>query len=359
MEQTLGQITHTKNFVPWVGRDPEVEPKWILITYDTPSRLPSVPIIGNNWTVRASLEARARVREVLQQQPLDALLLHTQVTTLFAHRLMTQVPTVVSLDATPINFDAVGGPYGHRPSGMPLLESMKNAVMRRSFRLARRLVIWHEAGKRSLVDDYGVPADRVAVIPPGIDLERWQFPRDAQPSSGPVRLLFVGGDFRRKGGDTLLRAFQNRLANEAELDIVTREPVDIAGMSNVRVHHGLGPNVPELLDLYARADLFIFPTLADMFPLAIMEAAAAGLPVIATTVGYLGEQVEDGVTGYLVAPGDEQALADATLRLIRDPALRRRMGSAARQRAEQRFNSAINYPRILQVCKEAAGPLRQ
>jgi len=354
MEQTLGQITHTQNFMPWVAKDPEVEPTWILIPYDTPGPLRSVPIVGGNWTVRASLTARARVREVLRRQKLDALFLHTQVTALFAHRLMAEIPSVVSLDATPINFDTVGGPYGHQPSHLPLIEGAKNALMRRTFSHAQKLVIWHQAGKRSLVDDYGVPAERVVVVPPGIDLEKWHFNREPADPSAPVRLLFVGGDFRRKGGETLLTAFRNRLMHECELDIVTREPVNTDGMVNVRVHHGLGPNAPELVALSARADVFIFPTLADMLPLAVMEALAAGLPVLATNVGYLGEQVDDGVTGYLIDPGDEHALADAALRLIRDPALRRTMGAAARRAAEERFNSAVNYPKILEACKQCA-----
>jgi glycosyltransferase involved in cell wall biosynthesis len=355
MEQTLGQITHTQNFMPWVGEDPEVEPTWILIAYDTPGPLRSVPIVGGNWTVRASLEARARLRDVLRRQTLDALFLHTQVTALFAHRLMTRIPSVVSLDATPINFDRVGGPYGHRPSPLPQIEGVKNALMRRTFKYARKMVIWHNAGKRSLVDDYRVPPERVVVIPPGIDLERWRFERETGESA-PVRLLFVGGDFRRKGGETLLAAFRARLMPECELDIVTRDPVDIQGLSNVRVHHGLRPNMPELIDLYARADVFIFPTLGDMLPLAIMEAMAAGLPVIGTRVGALGEQIDDGVTGFLIEPGDEHSLAETTLRLIRSATLRRNMGLAARRAAEERFNARLNYRRLLEVCKSVVGP---
>lgn len=359
MEQTLGQITHTQNFMPWVARDPEVEPTWILISYDSPNPLSAVPIVGRNWTVRASLAARSRIREVLRTQTLDALFLHTQVTALFAHRLMARIPSVVSLDATPINFDTVGGPYGHSPSRVSQVEGVKNALMRRTFSRARRLVIWHQAGRRSLVDDYQVPPDRVSVIPPGIDLDQWRFPREGTPTAGPVRLLFVGGDFRRKGGETLLTAFRNRLAATCELDIVTREPVETRGLAGVRVHHGLGPNAPGLLELYARADIFIFPTMADMLPLAIMEALAAGLPVVTTNVGYLSEQVDDGVTGYLIEPGDEHALADATMRLVNDPALRVTMGAAARRAAAERFNGAVNYPKILAVCKACADEGRE
>jgi glycosyltransferase involved in cell wall biosynthesis len=348
MEQTLGQITHTQNFQQWVAADAEVDPTWILIPYEAPSRW---PLIGRNWTVRASLEARARVREVLRSRTLDALLFHTQVTALFAKRFMSTIPSVVSMDATPLNFDTVGGPYGHRPSGVRHIEDIKNLLMRRVFSRARKLVIWHQAGRQSLVEDYGVPSERVAVIPPGIDLARWNFPRPATGTPGPVRLLFVGGDFRRKGGDTLLAAFRRRLMAHCELDIVTREPVNTAGLSNLRVHGGLRPNSPELVALYERADVFIFPTLADMLPLSIMEAMAAGLPVIATNVGAIAEQIDHGVSGFLIEPGDEQALAETALRLIQNVPLRLDMSAAARRTAEQRFNAARNYADLVAVCK--------
>jgi glycosyltransferase involved in cell wall biosynthesis len=350
MEQTLGQITHTQNFRQWVATDPTVEPLWILIGYDSPSRIGVVPVVGRNWTIRASFEARARIHEVLRTGRIDALFLHTQVTALLAHRLMTRIPSIVSMDATPLNFDSVGGPYGHHPSRYRQIEAAKNALTRRTFRRARKLVIWHQAGKRSLVADYGVSAERVLVIPPGIDMDTWRFDRSSVPQ-GRVRLLFVGGHFRRKGGDVLLSAFRNRLASHCELDIVTRDPVDTTGMDNVRVHQDLAPNMPELLALYGRADIFVFPTFADMLPLAIMEAMAASLPVVTTAVGAIPEQVDDGATGFLVPPGDEHALADAILRIVHDGALRRKMGAAARRVAEQRYDGARNYPAILEACK--------
>jgi glycosyltransferase involved in cell wall biosynthesis len=103
--------------------------------------------------------------------------------------------------------------------------------------------------------------------------------------------------------------------------------------------------------LYARADLFTFPTLADTLPIAVMEAMASGLPIVTTTVGALCEEVEDGVTGFLIPPGDAKALAEATLRLVRNPQLRREMGAAARRTADRRFNGSRNYPQVLAVCK--------
>ena len=352
MEQTLGQITHTKNFQQWAAQDESVIATWLPISYESREGLAGIPIVGRNWTVRASLQAMEQVRAARRTHQFDAMFFHTQVTSLFAHRLMLEIPTIVSMDATPLNFDTIGAPYAHAPSRIGPVESVKNALMRRAFTRARGLVVWHEWGKKSLVEDYGAPPDKVAVIPPGIDMERWNFPRDAADSGDrKVRLLFVGGDFKRKGGDTVLAAMRLGLGHECELDIVTRDPVDASGVPNVRVHHGLGPNMPALMALYARADVFIFPTEADVLPLAIMEAMASGLPIVTTRVGAIAEQITDGQTGFVIPAHDEHALCDRARRLARDPELRRRMGAAGRAAAEERFNGSRNYPRILEIMK--------
>lgn len=358
MEQTLGHVTHTQNLRHWVEKDPEVVPTWIPVRFYTPDHWNKAPLVRHNWTLRASLRARAQVQAVLRSERLDGLFFHTQVTALFAQRLMATIPTVVSMDATPLNFDSIGVPYNHRPSVLRPVESLKNALNRRTFNRARRLITWHEWGKRSLVDDYSVDGDKVEVVPPGIDLERWKFPRSLASPDAPVRLLFVGGDFRRKGGEIMLAAFRRDLVAHCHLDIVTREDVDAAGLTNVTIHRGLDPNAEGLMALYARADIFIFPTFADTLPLVLMEAMASGLPVVTTNVGALTEEVEDGVTGFLVPPGDVDALAGATLRLVGSPALRHEMGAAGRRRADRLFNGACNYPHLLNVCKSCidAGP---
>jgi glycosyltransferase involved in cell wall biosynthesis len=351
MEQTLGQVTHTQNFQYWVARNPEIEPTWILITFDPGEPWSATPLVRNNWTLRASLQARTKLSKLLDAGQLDGLFFHTFVTALFGHHIMTKIPTVVSMDATPLNLDAIGSPYEHTPSRYRWVEALKHALTRRTFDRARELVVWHEWGKRSLVADYGAPAEKVAVIPPGIDLDDWPVHRAAL--SGRVRLLFVGGDFRRKGGELLLSAFRSALMQNCELDIVTREEVKIDGLQNVRIHRGLPPNSPQLKDLFARAHICVFPTLADMLPLAVMEAMASGIPVVTTSVGAIAEQIEDGVTGFLVPPEDVETLARTTVRLVNDQDLRLKMGAAAREVAGQRFSGATNYAKLLSICKRA------
>jgi glycosyltransferase involved in cell wall biosynthesis len=85
--------------------------------------------------------------------------------------------------------------------------------------------------------------------------------------------------------------------------------------------------------MYAAADVFVFPTLGDTFGLVVSEAMACGLPVIATTAaGEISERVADGVNGFLVPPADSDALLERMTVLAQDPALRRRMGQASRDK---------------------------
>jgi glycosyltransferase involved in cell wall biosynthesis len=351
MEHTLGHVTHAQNFRASVDKDSDVEATWIKVAFYEPDHWNKTPLVRGNWTLRASLRARRQVQAVLRSEPLDALFFHTQVTALFAQSLMKRIPTIVSMDATPINFDSIGFPYNHVPSKYKQFEALKNSLNRRTFRGARHLITWHEWGKGSLQRDYEIPGSKIHVIPPGIDLERWNFSR-AQ-SQGHVKLLFVGGDFARKGGEFLLTAYARDLMDRCTLDIVTKEDVDIAGLRGVRVHKNFSPNDAELLRLYAQADVFVFPTVADTLPLVVMEAMASSLPVITTTVGALTEEIDDGVSGFLVPTADPDALSQAIQRLVGNPELRMRMGAEARRIAGERFNAARNYPRIVELCKQS------
>jgi glycosyltransferase involved in cell wall biosynthesis len=274
------------------------------------------------------------------------------------------VPAVISLDATPIQFDALGAHYGHAASGSAAVEALKNRLNRRALTAARRIVTWSEWAKRSVVADYGIPADKVVVIPPGIDAARWDFAarRAARQDAGRVNILFVGGDFHRKGGDTLLEAFRALPRTgpdgmDVHLHIVTKTEDLGADVENgadprITVYRGLTPNAECLRSLYADADLFAFPTRADCLPLAVMEALAAGLPVITTDVAALPEAVNHGVNGWIVPAGDRAALTAALVRLSTDGDLRRQLAGAARITGRERFDAATNYRRLVQTVKE-------
>lgn len=358
LEHSLGHATHAQNLkrvlaAPDAGG---VEPAFIDLAYDDLSRpWQRLPLLRSNWSVRASLGAYRALRCLPGR--IDGALFHTQVTSLFSAGLMRSIPSVVSLDATPLQIDAQGEQYGHRPSGDARLEAFKMRLNRRAFAAARHLVTWSDWAKRSLVSEYGVEGDKVTVIPPGVDKDAWTFAERDTASDRPVRFLFVGGDFARKGGDTLLEAFQAlppAIRSRSRLDIVTKTPGAGEGIDGVTVHRGLTPNSAELRALYAGADAFAFPTRGDCLPLAVLEALMAGLPVLTTDVGALPEAVGGGEAGRVIPAGDPAALAAAMAALAGDAALRRALGRRARGIAEDRFDAATNYRRLVGLVKGVA-----
>ncbi len=355
LEHSLGHATHAKNLKAALAADPFVQPYLVELPYhNTPGAWAKLPVIRSNWSLRASLGAYLGLRH----HDLDALFFHTQVTSLLSASLMERIPSLISLDATPLQYDALGSHYGHT-AGNGRLESLKARLNQRAFTAARGLITWSQWAKDSLVSDYGVPADKIQVIPPGVDIASWDAARALrQPRStdAPLNLLFVGGDFLRKGGDTLLAAFAQLpapLRKRAHLHLVT-QATDLAATENITVHNGVTPNSERLKALFAEADIFVFPTRADCLPQAVLEAMAAGLPVITTAVAAIPEAVIDGETGLVVPVGEADALAGALEKLLTDDALRVTLGENARCEANAHYDAAKNYPRILARLKGLA-----
>jgi glycosyltransferase involved in cell wall biosynthesis len=193
---------------------------------------------------------------------------------------------------------------------------------------------WSSWAARSLVRDYGVPEDRVSVVYPGVSLSA--APARGGHSSARPRILFVGADLERKGGDLLIDVYRRSLVGRCELDIVTTAAIPDG--DGVHVHRGVRPNSPELKQLYASADVFVLPTRGDCLALVIGEAMAAGLPVITTRGAGHSESVEDGESGFLIEINDPDALVARLDMLIADPHLRLRMGERGRAIAAARLD---------------------
>jgi glycosyltransferase involved in cell wall biosynthesis/GT2 family glycosyltransferase len=219
---------------------------------------------------------------------------------------------------------------------------------------ARRVALFfpfsHWAGD-ILSEDCGISPERVHPINVGLDLELWPY-LPAETVSKRPKILFVGGDFTRKGGDLLLECYRHHFTDSAELHLVTRQPPpDLP--PHVSVYTDLQANDPRLRQLYAECDVFVLPTRADMSPWVILEAMATGRPVIATRTGGIPDMVQDGKTGFLIEPGDGALLTERLRTLLSDAELRRCFGAAGRERVECEFNAAVCVPRILEIMKRA------
>jgi glycosyltransferase involved in cell wall biosynthesis len=348
MEQHLGHRTYADNLRAALSDAPDLEAHWVAVRYATTSKWwERVPVEG----IRAALRGRAEVRRGLADIDVDACVFNTQVPAVLGGRHARRTPYVLCMDDTPRLMDSQGARhYSHRADSGPTGWA-KYRYNRQVFRDAAGLAPWSNWARASLIDDYGVDPDRIEVIPPGVDVSTWQ-PAD-HVDDGPMKILFVGFDFERKGGEILLRAFETLPAGRAELRIVTQSAVP--PRAGVEVHRGMSPNDPALRALFRTSDVFVLPSVFEMFGIAAVEAAAAGLPLIVTSVGGLGDLVVDGVTGFTMAPGDVDALAGHLHTLVEQPALRRKLGAAARQRAELEFDAGTNARRLVALAVRSAG----
>lgn len=355
LEQTLGHITHTDNLRQLVPRHDSIEATFLPIAFDVSGWAARVPGYGN-WTVRAGLRARRAVRQARRRKPFDAMFVHTQVPAVLIPDLLGRIPTVVSLDATPRQYDELGEHYAHATSGRRI-ERLKWRGNQSCFRRAAHLVTWSQWAKDGLVADYGIEPDRITVIAPGVDPTTWARPSlEPTGSAGPVRILFVGGDLARKGGIHLIEAFRALRSDASlpavELHLVTRAAVDAE--PGLFVHTDMQPNSRALIDLYHRSHIFCLPTLGDCLPMVLSEAAAASLPLVSTSVGAIHEIVRDADTGYLVAPGDTESLTERLRELVENDALRRRLGERAAVVVSEQFDAAKNAAALVELLVQTA-----
>lgn len=298
---------------------------------------------GRRWRIElgdALLARRLAVRG-LARTPYQCLHFHTQVGALLSADLLRRVPTVLTGDMT--------SAQGVRESPFPAwrwTHAPSIALDRAAFRAAARVAPWSEWAARSVVADYGVDPRKVQAINPGVDLAAFHWAQTRPPrTGGPVKLLFVGNDWTRKGGPDILDVFTRSLAGQAELHLMTEAPLtDLP--PGVHVHRNVAAYSPAWQDLYRSADIFVLPTHFEAFGLVFMEAMAAGLPVVATGINAIPEMVAHGETGFLVPPGDRHALAQSVQRLVEDRELRERMGAAGRATALAKFDAQANFARL-------------
>jgi glycosyltransferase involved in cell wall biosynthesis len=306
------------------------------------------------WRLRWSWQARRLLQR--HRRAVDVALLNTQAAALLAKGPMKRLPTVLSIDATVGQFTALEYTPHDRWTGRQL--RLIQRLERRAIGAAAAVMPWTEWNAAAMRSEYDTADVRMETIHPGLDAEWWAgATREGPPGDeGPLRVLFVGNDVHRKGLGTLLEAIE-ALEGEAVLDVVSGD--EIEEHRRVRVHRGISAGTAELRALYGAADVVALPTRADAVPWAVLEAMAAGLPVVASSVGAIPEMLEG--CGEVVPPGDPETLA-AALRRLRDPEQRRRLGEAAQARVYERYDNARQTPKILalagRVAAANAGGLR-
>lgn len=240
---------------------------------------------------------------------------------------------------------------------------------------ADRLVAATPAEASQLVGLYRADAERIRVVPPGVDHELF-FPRPRDEASarlhlaGARLLLFVGRLQAHKGPDIAVRTLAEAVARDRDAaeDVVlaivggpsgSGHGADVARLMNLASALGVGERVmffppqpqARLADFYAAAEALLVPSRSESFGLVALEAEACGTPVVAAAVGGLRYVVDDGVTGFLVEGHDPADHADRVLEILGDRARSRRMGAAAVAHS-LRFSWDATASEILAVYRE-------
>jgi glycosyltransferase involved in cell wall biosynthesis len=344
MEQHIGHRAFYLNLRKFIETDESLKTDWVEITYknDPPNLVERIPFVPER--VSGPFVGRKQILRGLRR-PHDIAIFNTQVPAVLAGSAARHTPYILCTDITPIQYDQMAKHYGHLPDRGGVVSRYKHNANVATFGSAARLLPWSSWVRDSLIHDYGVNPDRVEVLPPGVDTEIWC--PVARAARGRVRILFVGGDFYRKGGELLLEAFRTLPRGSTELILITRS--QLSPEPNVRVVNHMDPNSPELIALCQSCDLFVLPTQAEAFGIAALEASALGLPVVATSVGGLPDIVADGETGYLIPPGDGRALGNCLHQIVGDASLRARLGSAGRERVLARFDARKNATRMAEI----------
>jgi glycosyltransferase involved in cell wall biosynthesis len=186
-----------------------------------------------------------------------------------------------------------------------------------------------------LLKHYAIPRDKVACVYAGANVTVESQAELANDGYANQRILFVGGDWERKGGPGLAEAFAQvlRVFPRAHLTIVGASPA--LDLPNCTV---LG-QVPlqQLGALFAQSSIFCLPTRLEPFGISVLEAMVHRLPVVATAEGALPDMVIDGVTGRVVPEGNAPRLAEVLIELLREPLRCRQMGEAGASLAAQRY----------------------
>lgn len=299
----------------------------------------------SRWVARS---IRERVRQA------DVLHVYTGNAALRIPELMASMPSVVATDAT----NATNGyrlpgrePTRHTPRAIRMSQRFERPV----YEAATLVVANTEWIAGSLREDYGIGEEKLRVMPYGIlapDFGPGPAPgTHASPTKLP-QLVFVGRQLERKGALRLHRLHQKHLADLCELVIVT--PESVPSGRNVRAIHDVTVGSGRLWEVLREGAVFVFPSTIDQAPNVVIEAMAAGLPVVGLTVAAMPQMVPPQ-GGRLLAPDDDAGLLRALLDLIEQPELRQRMGVAGRQRFLDTYDANVSTPQLIEVLREARG----
>lgn len=229
--------------------------------------------------------------------------------------------------------------------------------IRAIFERAARVIVLGRTWRDFIAGRAPGSTDRIAIVPNATEIP-------SLPHIGggeTVHILFLGRIGERKGVPQLIDALHGMqhhpgwratIAGDGDVEASVSKSTALGLGERVAFPGWAGPTA--VASLIASAEILVLPSFAENLPVSVIEGMAAGLAVVATPVGAVEDIIRDGETGLLVPPGDVPALTDALVRLVNDPALRERLGSAAQAMHRECLELAPFAEAICHIWKESA-----
>lgn len=216
---------------------------------------------------------------------------------------------------------------------------------------AKKLIVWSNFAKK-VHRDLGCDPKKIAVVPPGIDK-----PPVKKAKHDGFNIIFVGIWFKRKGGPLVLEAYKalKKKYPEIKLTLIGQVP-EGEKLPKDAWHKDYLPREKLIKEIFPQADVLVLvPPVAEGYGLVVHEAASLGIPPIVSRVYALPEIVRDQDTGFVIPPSDLDALVNRLEKLIKNRALREKMGHAAQKRFLKEFWIEQTNKKLLKVYQEAIG----
>jgi glycosyltransferase involved in cell wall biosynthesis len=326
----------TSRLIAALDRIPQLDPTYICLNAEDYNHFPAPWWTRATDAWQAEFIARKKARPALDR-PIDLLLVSGWEMAVAFRDVARLVPSAAVLDAVPATINAQLRQRGFRG----LKRWLSYRVHHHAFAEAlAEFDLFLPKGSdcaNSLIVNYGVTSNCCYTTLAPQDLGFWR-PKTRKKVL-PFRLLFVGNDFVRKGGQFLLTLFTQHLADKFTLTIASNDPI----LEQLKLPPGArwlrGKTREQLLDVYHECDIFIFPTQQDFMPEVLSEALAAGLPCLANDVDGIRDVVCNRETGFLIPyDASTETWAEQLNHFVADPAELDRMSLCARRFAEERLN---------------------
>jgi len=242
-------------------------------------------------------------------------------------------------------------------------ERLSPIIEKYNLKKAKMVIATSEGIKIELIEFYHIPEDKIRVIPNGVNPKEFSFTKKEKInlreklgfSKDDKIILFVGRNLKRKGLEYILKALP--MVKEKNVKLIVCGGDDEYHRNIVRelneesrvIFAGNVKNVPEYC---AVSDMFVFPTFYEGFSFATLEAAASGLPIIATVANGTEDLIEDGKNGFLLKERTPEAIAKKINLLMEDERLRIKMGENTRKKVLQKYSFDKIAKQILEVIDE-------